>query len=89
MKLFNAFTFIIETTTSKCRRQCPAFQGFSAKAECVRGVKQRRIGRSAAKFIAMLQRTCSMDDTARTPFFVRLYKSRLSSYSADLLFNDH
>ncbi|MGZ9105572.1 MAG: hypothetical protein ACXW3M_07085, partial [Rhodoplanes sp.] len=40
INLFNAFTFIIETTTSKCRRQCPAFQGFSAKAECVRGVKQ-------------------------------------------------
>jgi hypothetical protein len=89
IKLFNAFTFIIETTTSKCRRQCPAFQGFSAKGgmRARRETKTNRPQRS--KIIAMQQRTCSMGDTARTPFFVRLYKSRLSNYSADLLFNDH
>jgi hypothetical protein len=65
------------------------FRGFPQKGgmRARRETKTNRPQRS--KIIAMQQRTCSVGDTARTPFFVRLYKSRLSNYSADLLFNDH
>jgi hypothetical protein len=73
----------------KMSQAMPGFSGFFRKGgmRARRETKTNRPQRS--KILAMQQRTCSMGDTARTPFFVRLYKSRLSSYSADLLFNDH